>query len=181
MADGTDGSPAEELSADRVVPSGDPSVGREVLGGRLAKLAEKLKTTFDRLRDDWPEESGQKVADYWSNGLLEVKYGVVRCQRVAKDCRTFIGEEGHQLPELAHRQLEEAIKQFSEAIKQAKIATLAAGHALESPQDPTLKADRYEKAVDQLDELSERCTGLATQMLGEQGLSTRPRAAPEGP
>lgn len=182
MADGVDGSPAEELSSSgRVVPPGNPSGSqREELGGRLAELAQKLTTTFEDLRDHWPDESGEETADYWSNSLLDIRHGVVRCQRVAKDCRTFIaGNEGRQLPELAHGQLEETIKQFSAAIRQARSATLAAVHALETPQDPTLRADLYEKAVDQLAELNERCTGLATQMLGERGLSTGTHAPAE--
>lgn len=184
MADGVDGSPAEEPpSSSRDLPPGSPSPNqRQVLGQRLAKLATDLTTTFEHLRDDWPDESGggEDVADYWSNGLLEVRHGVIRCQRMAEECRTFItGNGGRRLPKLTHRQLEEAIKQFSTAIRLAKSDTLAAVHALENPQEPTVRANLYERAVDQLAELSERCTGLATQMQGEQGLATKPPAAPE--
>jgi hypothetical protein len=52
-------------------------------------------------------------------------------------------------------------------------------HALETPQNPALRADLYEKAVDQLADLTERCTGLTTQMLGERGLSAGTRAPAE--
>jgi hypothetical protein len=182
MADGVDGSQAEELSSSgRIVPSRNPSGSqREELGGRLAELTGKLTTIFEDLRDAWPDESREETADYWSNGLLDIRHGVERCQRVAKDCRTFIaGDEGRQLPELAHKQLEDAIKQFSGAIRDARSATLAAVHALETPQDPALRADLYEKAVDQLADLTERCTGLTTQMRGERGLSTGTRAPAE--
>jgi hypothetical protein len=154
-----------------------------VLGRRLAKLATDLTTTFERLRDDWPDESGEgeDVAEYWRNGLTEVRHGVIKCRRMWEECRTFIaGDEGRRLPRLAHRQLEESIKQFDAAIGLGKRETLAAFQALQKPYEPTLRASLYDRAVDQLAELSQRCTGLATQMHGEQGLATGSRPAPDG-
>jgi len=189
MADGADISPAEESSGSSgSLPQGSPSPSqRQILAKRLSVLAKALTETFEHLRDDWPEEfeeeleesGAEGVASYWSNGLLEVKQGVKNCQEMAGECRTFItGDEGRRLLKLPHRQLEKAINQFGTAIRQARSATLAATHALESPQDPTRRADLYEKAVDQLADLGERCTGLATQMLGEQSLPPTSRAAP---
>src|SRR5215469_5601946 len=99
MAHGADGSPAEEsVGSGRVTAPGNPPASqREKLGRRLEVLATKLTNTNERLAEDWPKEGEQEeqVANFWRNGLEEVKNGVVSCQRLERKCRAVIqGDKG---------------------------------------------------------------------------------------
>lgn len=147
-------SPGSSPGSDR--PASSPST-RHALAGDVDRWAQRAWDEHQALEASWPNPL-QTTKTFWQEGL-EILQGLIsEFYELSNDLELFARAHDARLLDLA--------REMYKACTKAKVGVLAARSALEDRGGASQQSVLYQKALDQLVDLSRRAKGAAVRIRG---------------